>query len=406
MPFSLLQRMEDVPSNPSGGSGSPELEEAAVTALTALDTSSPPPSEAEADKLRKGIFKYSCQHYKRRCKLRAPCCGQVFPCRHCHNEAQAGDEKQHHELPRHSVKLVICSLCDTEQEVWHLSPPLRHLAPHRSCAPPGTLPQLGEGACYTPCLWQTSGGGACYFHKSYLSLFLTWHVQQHCRQCGVCMGEYFCSVCNFFDDDAGDEKQHHELPRHSVKLVICSLCDTEQEVWHLSPPLRHLAPHRSCAPPGTLPQLGEGACYTPCLWQTSGGGACYFHKSYLSLFLTWHVQQHCRQCGVCMGEYFCSVCNFFDDDHLFESTRDITVMQCGHTMHLHCFKEMRSHAKFSCPICLKTACDMKRAWALLEQEVGVLCHDCGSISDVPFHILGQKCGGCGSYNTRRVRDFV
>lgn len=28
-----------------------------------------------------------CVHYKRRCKIRAPCCNQIFYCRHCHNEA-------------------------------------------------------------------------------------------------------------------------------------------------------------------------------------------------------------------------------------------------------------------------------------------------------------------------------
>lgn len=28
-----------------------------------------------------------CEHYKRRCKIRAPCCDQIFSCRHCHNEA-------------------------------------------------------------------------------------------------------------------------------------------------------------------------------------------------------------------------------------------------------------------------------------------------------------------------------
>jgi hypothetical protein len=28
-----------------------------------------------------------CEHYRRRCKIVAPCCKDVFPCRHCHNEA-------------------------------------------------------------------------------------------------------------------------------------------------------------------------------------------------------------------------------------------------------------------------------------------------------------------------------
>lgn len=28
-----------------------------------------------------------CNHYRRRCKIRAPCCNQIFFCRHCHNES-------------------------------------------------------------------------------------------------------------------------------------------------------------------------------------------------------------------------------------------------------------------------------------------------------------------------------
>lgn len=27
-----------------------------------------------------------CAHYKRRCRIRAPCCNEIFDCRHCHNE--------------------------------------------------------------------------------------------------------------------------------------------------------------------------------------------------------------------------------------------------------------------------------------------------------------------------------
>jgi RING finger/CHY zinc finger protein 1 len=29
-----------------------------------------------------------CLHYRRRCRIRAPCCNEVFDCRHCHNEAK------------------------------------------------------------------------------------------------------------------------------------------------------------------------------------------------------------------------------------------------------------------------------------------------------------------------------
>ncbi|KAG5018690.1 hypothetical protein JHK87_014545 [Glycine soja] len=52
------------------------------------------------DLRERGYMKYGCQHYRRRCRIRAPCCDEIFDCRHCHNEAK-----------------VICSLCETEQEV-------------------------------------------------------------------------------------------------------------------------------------------------------------------------------------------------------------------------------------------------------------------------------------------------
>ncbi|KAI8568877.1 hypothetical protein RHMOL_Rhmol02G0234600 [Rhododendron molle] len=93
-----------------------------------------------------------CPHYRRRCRIRAPCCNEIFDCRHCHNEAKNGinvDQKHRHDIPRHLVQQVICSLCGTEQE-----------------------------------------------------------VRQICISCGVCMGRYFCEICKLFDDDIS-KKQYH-----------------------------------------------------------------------------------------------------------------------------------------------------------------------------------------------------
>lgn len=102
--------------------------------------------------LDKGLMEYGCLHYRRRCRIRAPCCNEVFDCRHCHNEAKNNinvDQKHRHDMPRHEVKQVICLLCGTEQE-----------------------------------------------------------VQQVCINCGVCMGKYFCETCKLFDDDTS-KKQYH-----------------------------------------------------------------------------------------------------------------------------------------------------------------------------------------------------
>uniref|UniRef100_A0A0D9VTZ4 RING-type domain-containing protein n=1 Tax=Leersia perrieri TaxID=77586 RepID=A0A0D9VTZ4_9ORYZ len=41
------------------------------------------------DAARHGFGKmgFGCKHYRRRCRIRAPCCNDVFHCRHCHNES-------------------------------------------------------------------------------------------------------------------------------------------------------------------------------------------------------------------------------------------------------------------------------------------------------------------------------
>lgn len=46
---------------------------------------------------------------------------------------------------------------------------------------------------------------------------LALQVQQHCIQCGVCMGNYFCSECKFFDDDVS------RLVQFPLKLLVLLL---------------------------------------------------------------------------------------------------------------------------------------------------------------------------------------
>lgn len=80
------------------------------------------------------------------------CSGEVFVCRHCHNEAKVHNEpdpKKRHELDRKSVKEVVCALCEHRQKV-----------------------------------------GCC------------------CEACGVSFGEYSCRVCPFYDDDVEKEIFH------------------------------------------------------------------------------------------------------------------------------------------------------------------------------------------------------
>ncbi|KAJ3681106.1 hypothetical protein LUZ60_015595 [Juncus effusus] len=251
---------------------------------------------SEIARLGFGKMQHGCEHYKRRCKIRAPCCGEIFGCRHCHNEATA--ETDRHQLPRHDVQKVICLVCDTEQPVAKI-----------------------------------------------------------CSNCGVNMGEYFCNVCKFYDDDTRKEQFH------------CDDC---------------------------------GICRV-------GGGENYFH---------------CPKCGSCYGlalqnmhecvensmKHHCPICY----EYLFDSLRETRILKCGHTMHKECFDDMIRHNQYACPICYKSSVDMSLSWRTLDAEVEatvmpaeyryklvwILCNDCTKTSEVFFHIVGQKCPHCKSYNTR------
>ncbi|CAN1149936.1 E3 ubiquitin-protein ligase MIEL1 [Linum perenne] len=258
------------------------------------------------ERLGFGKMGYGCEHYRRRCKIRAPCCNEIFSCRHCHNEA-AGMLKNindRHELDRYDVKQVVCEVCDTEQP-----------------------------------------------------------VAQVCSNCGVNMGEYFCSKCKFFDDDTQKGQFH------------CDDC---------------------------------GICRV-------GGRENFFH---------------CKKCGSCYAislrnnhscvensmHHHCPICY----EYLFDSMKDTIVMKCGHTMHCDCHYEMIKRDRFCCPICSKSVIDMSKTWKSLDEEieatvmpedyrnkkVWILCNDCNDTTEVYFHIIGQKCSHCKSYNTRTIQPPV
>ncbi|GAM22817.1 hypothetical protein SAMD00019534_059920, partial [Acytostelium subglobosum LB1] len=52
-----------------------------------------------------------CKHYRRSCKLKAACCGELFTCRFCHNDAS------NHEIDRFATQEVQCMKCSTVQPV-------------------------------------------------------------------------------------------------------------------------------------------------------------------------------------------------------------------------------------------------------------------------------------------------
>lgn len=114
----------------------------------------PPPTDtaAETANANAAAGTLGCSHYRRRAKIVAPCCGEVFWCRHCHNAAKdeaEPDPEKRHTLVRTEVNEVVCALCDERQPF---------------------APQ--------------------------------------CRSCRVSFGRYHCALCRFFDDDLTKGQWH------------------------------------------------------------------------------------------------------------------------------------------------------------------------------------------------------
>uniref|UniRef100_A0A8C8RYM5 RING finger and CHY zinc finger domain-containing protein 1 n=1 Tax=Pelusios castaneus TaxID=367368 RepID=A0A8C8RYM5_9SAUR len=104
-----------------------------------------------------------CEHYRRGCLLKAPCCGKFYVCRLCH------DSKEDHQMNRFKVKQVQCANCKSIQQA------------QQHCE--GCSSMFGEYYC-----------NICH-------LFDKDKKQYHCETCGICRigpkEDFFhCSKCN------------------------------------------------------------------------------------------------------------------------------------------------------------------------------------------------------------------
>jgi RING finger/CHY zinc finger protein 1 len=143
--------------------------------------------------------------------------------------------------------------------------------------------------------------------------------------------------------------------------------------------------------------------------------------------------QHCSHCNMCILEHVihdhncqkdkyktnCPIC--FED--LFSSRTAIHEMNCGHSIHWHCFQTLNHNtldtaADYSsrCPLCKKTADShelMRPTWNAIAtaiqiqpippeyaQVVTIFCNDCNvKCTCRPWHFLGVQCTECRSFNT-------
>lgn len=180
-------------------------------------------------------------------------------------------------------------------------------------------------------------------------------VHQYCENCHACFGLYFCEICNLFDDI--DKGQFH-----------CKKC---------------------------------GFCRI-------GGKENYFHCEKCNICIPIDMENH--KCIDIMGSN-CSICM----EDMFSSIIPVIQMKCGHFIHRKCFNEM-VNISYKCPLCSCSIVETDELNKLIDIEVlntpmpeiykdvdvNILCNDCHKENKIKYHIIGQKCSDCGSYNTRNI----
>ncbi|KAJ1993266.1 hypothetical protein H4R33_000724 [Dimargaris cristalligena] len=237
------------------------------------------------------------------------------------------------------------------------------------------------------------------------------HYQRGAKMYAKCCGRWFtCRICH-------DEATNHTLDRKGVKYMMCMHCQGIQEAGQV-------CSNMTCNEP-----LGEYYCDICHMWNNDPE-LDIFHCNDCQMCLRDRKDQyqHCFKCVRCISETLvgehkcrensvevdCPICGEF----LQTSRQPITIMRCGHTIHLDCLNTYMDHS-FQCPVCQKSIGDMtplfKELEKLLDEQVMpaeyattrsiIFCGDCEERSETKYHFLYHKCQRCNSFSTKVLKTF-
>ena len=232
------------------------------------------------------------------------------------------------------------------------------------------------------------------------------HYKRGCKlECIDCKKFFPCRFCH-------DEISDHVMNRHKVINVKCNECGNIQEKGESCIKCNKRFARYYCKI-CTLYDDSENKIITHC----DKCGICRVGKNI-----------HCDICDMCFSEeHFdthpcegrfdsvCPICN----EYLKNSTKNVSILPCKHTIHSECFKNNLMNGNYQCPVCKKTACDTTSLWNQIESYVSnsempdeykdkkneIYCNDCEQKTVTNFHFFYHKCQNCNSWNTSVVNTL-
>ncbi|XP_065069262.1 RING finger and CHY zinc finger domain-containing protein 1-like [Rhopilema esculentum] len=229
------------------------------------------------------------------------------------------------------------------------------------------------------------------------------HYLRKCCLVAPCCKKFFiCRLCH-------DISESHTLDRYSVEEIVCIQCKLKQAVTDRCINCHIKFGHYACLVCRMFDDRDKKQFHCDkCRICRIGGEENFFHCPKCDMCLAIGIKES-HKCIEKISRSDCPVC--LEDMHT--SRTPLLVPSCGHMIHEGCYSAMRKTGAITCPICCKSYDDAAMVWKRLDEIVGatplddkykdikmkILCRDCHKESEAQFHIVGIKCGECGSYNT-------
>jgi RING finger/CHY zinc finger protein 1 len=232
-----------------------------------------------------------------------------------------------------------------------------------------------------------------------------------------CNKEFGCRICH------DSEISEHTINRYEIEDIICNNCRLRQ-------PVSNSCINKECSLFG-----GKFASYycDICHLYSDNPVSEIYHCEKCNICRMCGIGNkpsdffHCDKCGGCINKELenthkcvtdalrndCCICL----DNIFLSRETVVVLPCGHAIHGTCFNSSIKQNKYTCPLCRKIMIKGDALDMMIRQyddiislypydeniKAEISCNDCAFKGEVAFHPVGLKCGGCGGYNTTKIR---
>ena len=246
------------------------------------------------------------------------------------------------------------------------------------------------------------------------------HYTSGCKIISKCCNkEFACRICH------DSETPGHEINRYEIEEIICNACKVRQLI-------SNSCSNKECSGYGeTFASYYCDICH---LYSDNPVSEIYHCEKcnicrICGIGNTRNDFVHCDKCGGCVRSrdddedvHKCITDALRNDcciclENIFLSRDAAVVLPCGHAIHQVCFNSSIQQNKYTCPLCRKMmikgeALDMmnKQYDKLIEIypyseniSAQISCNDCEYKGEVSFHPIGLKCGGCGGYNTIKIK---